>query len=651
MGKNKMIRGLKYFKFSLNVLLSACTCLFFVNLCLCFSVQPVYAQGDALTVAPLNPEFLKWQNRLLSPEAVAEGAEAEINFGYIPSPFDWSHLQTELPAGRLQLGIPGSYDLRTVDGGLVTPVRDQGACGGCWTFGTYGSLEGWLKKNESEEADFSENHLKNYHGFDWGPCDGGNEEMSAAYLTRWDGPVSELDDPYNDYDDRPSPGGPPQKYVKSVLRFATSDNIKNAVMTYGALYTSMYYAAGSYNSATKTYYYSGSADPNHAVTLVGWDDTKVVTGAPGNGAWIIKNSWGTTWGESGYFYISYYDSKAVKYALTYADAVDASEFDAVYYYDPLGMISAFGCGPTTWGANIFTPSANGYLGAVGFYAVQNNTAYEIKIYDNFSGGLFSSLLGSVSGTAANAGYYTIMLPSQIALTIGNSFGVIGKFTTTGYDYPVAFEYSYPGYSSAATAAAGQSYYSCDGTTFYDLTEESGFSTANVSLKALTVPDTDADGMSDFFDNCSSVSNPDQADMDGDAMGDVCDPDIDGDGVLNGADNCSYDVNPGQADADTDGMGDTCDACPSTKPVKIIGTSNFFDSVQSALSYGPLANGDVVGCQDTDFIEDVNFNQAGKTITIKGGYACDYSTAASNATLYGSLTISAGTVTVENIVIQ
>jgi hypothetical protein len=416
-----------------------------------------------------------------------------------------------------------------------------------------------------------------------------------------------------------------QKYVKTVLHFADADSIKNAIMTYGALDTTMYVNNAYYSSGTYTYYYSGASVINHGVTVVGWDDNKVVSGAPANGAWIIKNSWGSAWGESGYFYISYYDSKAVKDAVAYTDIVPASDYQTVYQYDPFGMIGSFGCGPTTWGANIFTPAANGYLGAVGFYAVQNNTAYEIKIYDNFSGGQFSSLLGSVSGTAANAGYYTMALPSPILVTTGNSFGVVGKFTTSGYDYPVAFEYSYPGYSSDATAVAGQSYYSCSGTTFTDLTTLDA--TANVSIKALTVPyDTDSDGVPDTSDNCLSVSNPSQTDLDGDVIGDACDPDIDGDSILNEA-----------------------DTCPSASPINIIGTPTFFDSLQSAFADSSLTSGDVVGCHDVDFAEAVTFDQI-KSITLRGGYDCGYSAATSNVRIHGSLTVSTGTVTVENVVI-
>jgi len=77
-------------------------------------------------------------------------------------------------------------------------------------------------------------------------------------------------------------------------------------------------------------------------------------------------------------------------------------------------------------------------------------------------------------------------------------------------------------------------------------------------------DSDGDGVFDPYDNCPAISNPDQANADFDALGDVCDDDInlddtDGDGVLDTIDNCVDDANPDQLDSDGDGLGDVCDA--------------------------------------------------------------------------------------------
>jgi hypothetical protein len=71
-------------------------------------------------------------------------------------------------------------------------------------------------------------------------------------------------------------------------------------------------------------------------------------------------------------------------------------------------------------------------------------------------------------------------------------------------------------------------------------------------------DRDGDSVDNSVDNCPNMANKDQADLDVDGIGDVCDPDIDGDGVDNDIDNCPYMANSDQADLDNDGIGDVCD---------------------------------------------------------------------------------------------
>jgi C1A family cysteine protease len=441
---------------------------------------PTASPSATLSIAPVNPEFVAWQSKAATFNLELRDAEGHT-LGLIPSPIDRSHLltQTRVPAAQLE-GLPPSYDLRTY--GYVTPVKNQGGCGSCGAFASYGSLESWLLKNAAETWDFSENHLKNYHGFDYTPCEGCSADMSTAYLARWSGPVSEADDPYHDYDDRPSPGGPCRKYLERVLWFFTASDIKNALMTYGGLYVTMYMDSAYYNSSQYTYYYNGSNGANHAITLVGWDDNKVVTGAPGNGAWLLKNSWGTNWGDSGYFWISYYDSVAVQSAVAFCNAVSTLSYVTNYQYDPLGWTSATGYDSTTaWAANIFTATSNEQLKAVGLYAVANNVSYEIYVYDTFNGNTFSNLLGSVSGTLSNSGYHTVQLASPINLTTGNDFSIVVKFTSPGYNYPVSIETDIAGYSSGANASPGQSYISSDGGGFTDITTY--YSNTNVCIKA------------------------------------------------------------------------------------------------------------------------------------------------------------------------
>ena len=95
--------------------------------------------------------------------------------------------------------------------------------------------------------------------------------------------------------------------------------------------------------------------------------------------------------------------------------------------------------------------------------------------------LFSNLLSSETGSRSYAGWYTIPLTTPVKITKGDSFGIVVRFNNGGeYGYPLAYETKIAGYSSAASANAGESYYSSSGTYFTDLTTY--YPTGNFCIK-------------------------------------------------------------------------------------------------------------------------------------------------------------------------
>ncbi|MCX7830985.1 MAG: surface layer protein B, partial [Acidobacteria bacterium] len=194
-----------------------------------FLVVSFYAQED-FRLSPANPNFLKYQENEKNHNLLSE-----YNLGAIPSPLFLPHLKTEQTA-PYSFATPSSYDLRNY--GKVTSVKNQGDCGSCWAFATIASVESCLLPGET--ADYSENNLKDRHGFDLSCCDGGNIDMAAAYFTRWDGPVKESEDSYNQYSCYSPSSLTCQKHIQEVLYIAgresalDNEGIKQAVMNYGA---------------------------------------------------------------------------------------------------------------------------------------------------------------------------------------------------------------------------------------------------------------------------------------------------------------------------------------------------------------------------------------------------------------------------------
>ena len=469
--------------------------------------------------APLNPAFLQYQQDLRAGRLLLNRAAGGGSFGLVPAPVDIPSI-VGAPAGPGPLGLPSSYDLRMLS--KVTSVKNQNPYGTCWAFATYGSLESALMPTES--WDFSEDNMVLTAGFDYDPYNGGGTStMSTAYLARG-GAVSESDDPYGD--DVAVAGLAPRMRLQDMSIVcndgsSTKDTandiaaIKNALTAHGALFTTMNWNNAGYRSATAAYYGSPSSywitNAGHAVTIVGWDDnysaSNFATTPAGNGAWIVKNSWGAAWGLQGYFYMSYYDYWAERYACFFTP-MNVGSYTRAYQYDPLGWCSNFGGGSTAWGANDFIASSSDPVVSVGFYAPVPNTQYEIFTAAGHAGSRTSRAVGTVS----YAGYHVITLSSPLSVTSGQVFSIITKVSTPNYAYPLAIECAISGYSSGATPAAGRSFFSPDGSNWTDMGDPSVFGYL-LCIKAFarpagtdsTAPTTTANGVPSGWVNTSPVT--------------------------------------------------------------------------------------------------------------------------------------------------
>ena len=425
---------------------------------------------------------------------------------------------------------PDSFDLRTsYPENYVTSIKYQEG-GTCWTHGTIASLESnllmtdlWSYYAEEGEPALAEYHLDWWNGFnDFNNDDiavqgvgievhqGGDYLMSAAYFSRGEGGVREIDG--QSYDTPPDRILPSYHYYypRDIEFYDAGDNLENIdevkqkIMENGAIATCMTASAG-YTIDYIHYQPPATSElPNHSIAIVGWNDS-LTTHAPEKGAWLCKNSYSVNWGFNGYFWISYYDKYAAKHpemgAVSFLN-VEKMRYENVYYHDYHGWRDTYA--GINEAFNKFVSTQDEYINAVSFYTAKDSVTYTVKLYDDFTTGMLQNELESKIGYIQHKGFHTIDLENSVQISNGNDFYVYLELNAGGQPFDQTSDIpTLLGAKSKviveSKASAGESYY-YEGGVWKDLFDNVTIDypqTANFCIKALANPE---------FLNLNSPSN-------------------------------------------------------------------------------------------------------------------------------------------------
>ena len=398
---------------------------------------------------------------------------------------------------------PGTYNAN--EERFVTEVKNQRNTSLCWAFSLASNLETSLLTREQKYYDLSEEQLayfwanrvndplgntpndkitrtqSDYHGT-------GNGRVASFFLSTWSGMTTEEKVPFQSsavtwpdslaYDT--------SAYMEdAIFSQYTVDRTKQLLMEYNSVSAMIYMLDNYYYPDTASYSCPQSGLVNHAVTIVGWDDTyskenfPSASGVKNDGAWIVKNSYGKNWGKNGYFYLSYEDQSITN--LVSNTAATTPAYPNNYFYDGAAAGTVTFPGKTInngyYVSNIFKATAgNGKdeeLGEIVTAIPQDNTDFQIQVYTDLK-----NTSDPTSGTPAYAepvdytqplaGIHTIHLNTPVKIPQGTFYSVVIRIPDGSNKFYVEKTTTS---TSWFTATAGidpdQSFFSTSGKKWYD----------------------------------------------------------------------------------------------------------------------------------------------------------------------------------------
>lgn len=429
-----------------------------------------------------------------------------------------------------ETAVPASYVSP-----YITSVKNQNPYGTCWAFAFIGASEASIYKQGLGTADtdlsewqlayFMSHTVTDPMGGTAGDSftaeaggtsylkSGGNQQLATRRVANWQGLTEEARAPYTTVLKNPNatlPGtvayGQDAYHLENSYWVSMKDRtiVKQLIQEYGACGSSYYsadeyYSTGMQNSLETSepvaVYCPHKNGTNHAITIIGWDDTYSRENfgehkPDADGAWYCKNSWGSNWSKDGYFWISYEDIPLLNSNAYFYEYGSTDNYDHNYQYD--GGVVNYEY-RSSWGyryqANRYVTTSSQSLKAVGFYTADALYQCMILIYKNCTADNPSSgtLMLTQKADQTYAGFHTVVLDKPIILGKGESFSVVIKQLTSSKEagrIPVDVSTSGSWYENVSTSEDGQSFIGIDGAKWTDISSADG-GNENCRIKAYT----------------------------------------------------------------------------------------------------------------------------------------------------------------------